>query len=52
MEETAKYLEIKVPTLYKWVHIKLIPYYKIGRLNKFKIKEIERWLESRKVMSV
>lgn len=48
-EEVAHYLGIKVSTIYAWVHTRQIPYYKVGRLVKFRISEIEDWLRLTKV---
>lgn len=49
IEELAAYLGIKISTLYAWVHSRRIPYYKVGRLVKFRKSEIDEWLEQRKV---
>ena len=49
IKELAEYLGVKVATVYDWVHMREIPYYKVGRLVKFKAVEIERWLEKRRV---
>jgi excisionase family DNA binding protein len=49
IQEVSEYLGIEVSTLYAWVHTRQIPYYKIGRLVKFKVEEIEQWVNQRKV---
>lgn len=49
IQELAAYLNIKISTLYAWVHSRQIPYYKVGRLVKFRKSEIDEWLERRKV---
>jgi len=41
-------LDIPVDTIYSWTSMKVIPFYKIGRLVKFDETEIEKWLEQRK----
>lgn len=47
--ELAKYLGVKNSTVYSWVHIKAIPYFKIGRLVKFELTTIDSWIEEKKV---
>ncbi len=49
ISEVAELLGVKQSTLYAWVHLRQIPYYKIGRLVKFKKSEIDGWLQQRKV---
>ena len=44
----SKYLEIKVSTLYSLVAKREIPFYRIGRLVRFRKAEIELWMESNK----
>lgn len=48
IKDLSEYLDIKPSTLYDWVFRKKIPYYKIGRLVKFNMDEIEKWVEERK----
>jgi len=48
VEGLSIYLDIPVNTLRCWVWQRQIPFYKIGRLVKFDIKEIDTWLEERK----
>lgn len=45
IEELSNYLSIKSKTLYAKVESGQIPHYKIGRLVRFKVSEIEAWLE-------
>lgn len=47
--EVAEHLGVEKSTIYGWVHTREIPYYKVGRLVKFKPEEIEQWLVQRKV---
>ncbi len=35
-------------TLYDWCAIRKIPHYKLGKLTKFKVDEIEVWLTEKK----
>ena len=50
VQEVAEYLGIKSDTLYKWLtrKYKKIPAHKVGRLWKFKISEIDKWVKSKK----
>ncbi len=48
IKELAKQIDIPVGTIYVWTSMKVIPYYKVGRLVKFDEAEIEKWIEERK----
>ena len=49
VKEIARHLGIKEPTIYKWVlrKYKNIPAHKVGRLWKFKVTEIDKWVKSK-----
>ena len=47
--ELAEYLGISRGTVYVWVCHKKIPYLKVGRLVKFDLRRIEKWLEEKSV---
>lgn len=47
-EEAAKYLDVKVATIRKWIKDKKIPAHKIGKLWKFKKTELDDWVKSGK----
>jgi excisionase family DNA binding protein len=49
VEELSQYLGLTKGTLYVWVCQRRIPYLKIGKLVKFDIIEIEKWLKDRRV---
>ena len=49
IQEAADYLGISLHTLYGWVNMKKLPYYKIGRFVKFDIKDLNVWIESQKI---
>ena len=49
IKELAEYLGITPGTAYVWVCHKKIPYLKVGKLVKFDLKEIERWLKNSSV---
>ena len=44
VKELAPYLGISINTVYSWVCLRKIPYVKIGRLVKFDLKEIDKWI--------
>ncbi len=44
--EASNYLGISVNTLYSWVSQKKIDYIKIGRLTKFDLKVIDKFIEN------
>jgi len=49
ISEAAEYLGVKKNTLYSWVNQRKIPYVKIGRLVKFDLRDIDKWIEKSKV---
>lgn len=49
VKELSGVLGLSVHTLYCWVSQRRIPYVKCGRLTRFDMSEIERWLEDNSV---
>ena len=49
IDDLARILLVKKSTIYQWVHLRLIPFVKVGRFVRFREKDIERWLSSREV---
>jgi excisionase family DNA binding protein len=47
--ETAEFLGISKNTLYEWIIQKKIPYFKVGRLVKFKKEDLDAWLKKKKM---
>lgn len=47
--ELAQYLGIAKGTVYVWVCHRKIPFLKVGRLVKFDVRKIEKWLEENSV---
>ena len=45
IDEVSEYLGIKKSSLYSKVERKEIPYYKVGRLVRFKKSDIDPWME-------
>jgi excisionase family DNA binding protein len=52
--QVAEYIGISRHTVYQWVSDCKIgfPYYKLPRGIRFDVRDVDRWLESRKVASV
>jgi len=48
IKQLSEYLRIKRSTLYTMVERKEIPFYRIGRLARFKQNEIDEWLTGKK----
>jgi len=46
VDEIAEHLGIKRDTVYKWIDEKKMPAHKVGRLWKFRKKEIDEWVTS------
>lgn len=46
--DIAKYLGMKSSNIYSKVESREIPHYRIGRLIRFKLDEVEAWMEARK----
>ena len=51
IDEISEHLGVKKDTIYKWVAHKKMPAHKVGRLLKFQIKEIDRWVRTGKAAS-
>ena len=52
VKELSEYLGIKINTIYSWIATRKIPFYKIGRLPKFDIRDMDRWAIERKIAPV
>ena len=52
INEASEYLGISANTLYSWVSQKKIDYVKIGRLTKFDLKVIDKFIENNSVEAV
>ena len=46
VDEIADHLVIKRDTIYRWISKRNMPGHKIGRLWKFKQKEVDEWVTS------
>lgn len=48
LEEIAEHLGVCKDTIRNWIKKGVIPYYKVGKQYKFKISEVDSWVESGK----
>jgi len=53
VKELSQYVGISIHTIYLWIQLKKIPYYKInGKIVKFNLPEIEEWLKEQRFESL
>lgn len=45
-QQAANYLGIKLSTIYSMCMRRQIPFIKIGKLNRFRIQDLNRWIEA------
>ncbi|MGE3152105.1 MAG: helix-turn-helix domain-containing protein [Nitrospiraceae bacterium] len=48
-QEAFKYLKIKPGTLRDWIRLRRIPFHRAGRRILFRARELDAWLEARKI---
>ena len=46
LEDIAEHLGVSKDTIRAWIKKDVIPYYRIGKQFKFKISEVNTWVES------
>ena len=46
VEEIAAHLGVKPTSIYKWITRKGMPAHKLGKLWKFRVAEVDEWIES------
>jgi len=44
--DVASFLSIKPSTVYQWVRLEEIPHYRLGRIVRFRRKDLESWVEN------
>jgi excisionase family DNA binding protein len=44
VKELSEYLGLSINTIYSWVSQRKLPYVKVGRLTKFDLMQIDRWI--------
>lgn len=48
VQDIAEHLGVKKDTIYKWVRTTDIPYHKVGRLLKFQVRDVDKWVRAGK----
>jgi excisionase family DNA binding protein len=46
VEEVATHLGIAKDTVYRWIEGKSLPAHRVGRLWKFKLSQVDAWIEA------
>lgn len=46
LEEISKYLGVSKDTVRSWIKKNTIPFHKVGRQYKFRVSEVDAWIES------
>ena len=46
LDEISKHVGCSKDTIRAWIKKDTIPYHKVGRMYKFKISEVDAWIES------
>ena len=46
VEDVAKHLGVAKDSVYRWIETRSLPAHKIGRLWKFKLSEIDKWVRA------
>lgn len=44
-QQLSDLLQVKLSTIYKWVHYGYMPFVKIGSLVRFREEKVEEWLK-------
>ncbi len=48
IKEIAEYLSVSPKTVYYWTHIQFIPHYRLPKAIRFKVSEVESWVERKR----
>jgi len=49
VEQLSEIIQISPSTIYHWTQAEFIPHYKFPKGIRFKVEEIERWLNNKRV---
>jgi len=52
IDDLAQYLNMRRSTVYSWVENKQIPFFRFGRLLRFRREEIDAWTESHREKTI
>lgn len=44
-EEVARHLDVAKDTVYRWIETRGLPGHRVGKLWKFKLSEVDAWVE-------
>ena len=45
VEEVASHLGVAKESIYRWIEGKSLPAHRVGRLWKFRLSEVDKWIE-------
>lgn len=51
-QQAADYLQVKLSTIYDWSFRKILPVYKIGRLNRYRKGDLESFISQNRQEAV
>jgi len=51
LEEIAEHLGVSTDTVHRWIRKRKMPAHQVGRLWKFKISQVDKWVEAGKAAS-
>ena len=46
VDDVARHLGISKDTVYRWIEARSLPAHKIGRLWKFKLLDVDQWVQA------
>jgi len=46
-QEIAEVLGVQPSTIYQWTHQGYIPHVKLGKFIRFRVKDVEKWVEKK-----
>jgi excisionase family DNA binding protein len=49
LEEIAEHLKVSTDTIHRWICAKKIPAHRVGRMWRFKVSQVDAWVEEGKV---
>lgn len=52
INELSEYISMSKNTIYSWIWLRKIPYVKMGKIVRFDLKEIDTWLQTRRIKEI